>query len=90
MHFLKRIFVCIHCEKKQRLKIVRTRTGSFLPVEISKNKPIPNEHDLFDHRIHKSHLLNCKGLQAVWSKKTASFRNHEKDLDKKIMKQYLR
>lgn len=61
---------CSHCN--QRMVVLETRTGSYLPVEIPEGKIIIEEEE-FDGSKHKSHLIKCEPLRNEWDKKKQKF-----------------
>ncbi len=50
-----------------------TMNDSVLPIEIPEGDLIYTADEIFDGKIHKSHLKNCSGLQSEWSKKKMRF-----------------
>jgi len=56
---------CQYCGVK--IAVMTTTTGSLLPVEYQEGVITPPH--IFDHRIHKSHLLNCERTRMNWEKK---------------------
>lgn len=65
---------CFHC--KQKFVVMKTKTNTFLPVEIN-NDEVYDEETIFDYRIHKSHLLNCKERFKDWDKFKIKFERAE-------------
>lgn len=64
---------CSHCS--QRIVVLETRTGSYLPIDISEG-PIIIEDEEFDGTKHISHLKTCpekKKLVEEWDKKKQKF-----------------
>jgi len=47
------------------------------------------EEEIFNSKIHKSHLLNCSGLREIWSSKVKKIKRIEYEEEKKIEKQFL-
>ena len=64
-------FRCSHC--KQRLVVMDTQNDSVLPIEIPEGDLIYSADEVFDGRIHKSHLKNCPKLQSEWKEKKMKF-----------------
>lgn len=50
-----------------RIVIMDTYINSLLPVEVEEGK-VYLSSDRFDHKIHKSHLINCRKLAERWEK----------------------
>lgn len=67
---LLKIYRCEHCN--QKVVVMATEIDSVLPVEVHDDEIFTTE-DVFDLKIHKSHLLNCEGLQLDWPKKKRRF-----------------
>ena len=61
---------CSHCN--QRIVVLETRTGSYLPVEIEDGK-ITIADEEFDGSKHNSHLKNCPPLALEWEIKKKKF-----------------
>ena len=51
---------------------METQTGTYLPVEVKENESY-DDSEIFDYRIHKSHLLNCKQRRNDWNEKKKHF-----------------
>ena len=64
-------FRCSHCKK--RLVVMDTSNDSVLPIEIPEGDLIYTTDEVFDGKIHKSHLKNCPGLQSEWKEKKKNF-----------------
>ena len=79
-------YPCKHCGKP--FMIMRTKTGSWLPVEWNGDKPPPGNE--YDSSIHKSHLLNCKERQADWNELRKVLRDQEWEEKKRLSKILLR
>ena len=102
--FLQVTFRCTHCKERTRLRIMRTSTGSYLPVELEPKKINPSERskkpchselvseseELFNPEIHKSHLLNCPGLQEIWKDQVKQFKRMEYEEEKQVFKMFIR
>ncbi len=55
------------------LVVMDTQTGSVLPIEVeSKNVGI-NSDEIFDSKVHKSHLINCAKQREAWDKKKLKY-----------------
>ena len=67
-----KIFKCQHC--KTRFVIMSTDTNSVLPVEVKDE--IYSEEDIFNYRIHKSHLQNCKLRTNDWQIEKRKYMKH--------------
>jgi hypothetical protein len=64
-------FRCFHCD--QRLVIMRTSTGSVLPVEIPEDHIPYLMSEKFDSKKHTSHLKKCIKLRLEWPMKQKKF-----------------
>ena len=62
---------CEFCN--QRLVVIQTETGSALPVEVEEGEIPFTIDDVFNCRIHRSHLLNCKPMQEAWQIKKKKY-----------------
>ena len=56
-------YFCKHCKGSFVVILGNGKFKSFVPIE----KNTWNKEDNFDKIKHKSHLLNCSGLQKQWS-----------------------
>ena len=62
--------VCEYCQTP--LVIMDTRMGVVLPVERQEGQ-IYSDDDVFNHHLHKSHLLNCIPMSMNWNRKRKKF-----------------
>ena len=63
-------FRCGHCNKK--IVVMDTTNNSVIPVEVPEGI-IFKDDEVFDGRIHASHLKNCQKLQSEWTQKKMKF-----------------
>jgi len=64
-------FRCGHCN--QRLVVMRTETGSVLPVEVPEDHIPYLMSEKFDSKKHTSHLKKCIKLRLEWPMKQKRF-----------------
>lgn len=62
--------ICEYCQCK--LVIMDTSTGVVLPVERQEGQ-IYSDDDVFNYRVHKSHLLNCIPMRMNWNRKRKKY-----------------
>jgi hypothetical protein len=72
-----------------RIVIMNTQTGRKLPVEVEDGK-VFDEDDIFNYKIHKSHLIKCVPLRLRWGKVQYDFFKKEKAKLKLSLKDLLR
>lgn len=60
-----KIYRCKHCYA--RFVIMWTQTRSILPVEVGSGDGF-DEDEIFNSKIHKSHLLTCIPRRMDWQK----------------------
>ncbi|HQI42434.1 MAG TPA: hypothetical protein PK665_15170 [Ignavibacteriaceae bacterium] len=62
-----------------RIVIMNTKTGSILPVEVEEGKTYTDD-DVFDYKIHKSHLLKCVEMRNRWKRFQYDFFKRQESL----------
>lgn len=65
-----KVFRCFHCNT--RIVVMRTSTGSVLPVEVTGEVGLLIT-EIFDHKKHTSHLKKCVKLRMEWERKKKRF-----------------
>jgi hypothetical protein len=90
-----KIFPCKFCEV--RFVFLTTNTGSVLPVECYENNDnekkilLPIKHDdIFDGKIHRSHLINCEQRRQNWDKDKETFLARDKAVFNQVQRNMLR
>ena len=76
-----KVYRCHHC--KTRFVVMETPTNEYLPVEISEGQSYEDD-EIFNWKVHKSHLLNCIPRRMDWNKVRKKFkdmREAENNLD---------
>lgn len=76
---------CGNCMR--RIVIMDTQTGQILPVEVEEGK-VYEDTDVFNYKIHKSHLLKCEAMRLRWEdfkkrffkRRAAQLKLEQKDL----------
>jgi len=71
---LLKVFKCVYCDV--RFVVMKTQTNTFLPVEVAE-KQTYDDSEIFNYRIHKSHLLNCEKRRYDWDKIKRKFEQAE-------------
>ena len=64
------VFKCGNCGK--RLVVMDTVNNSVIPVELPEGV-VYEDDEVFDGRVHISHLKNCSKLQSEWAQKKMKF-----------------
>lgn len=67
--------------------IMDTQTGQILPVEVEPGKSY-EDTEVFNYKIHKSHLLKCEAMRLRWNdfkikffkRRAAQLKLEQKDL----------
>ena len=76
-----KVYRCQHC--KARFVVMETPTNEYLPVEVGENQSY-EEDEIFNWKVHKSHLLTCIPRRMDWNKVRKKFkdmREAENNLD---------
>lgn len=80
-----KVHKCGDCDT--RIVIMDTQTGQILPVEVEPGKTY-EDTEVFNYKIHKSHLLKCEAMRLRWNdfkikffkQRTAQLKLEEKEL----------